>query len=79
MVAARKKLATPLKKVIAVTALSPKITSTTLTLADTTIVLTMVDKRPCPSAEVISDVAQPMKRIKKKAKKGEHEILVMSS
>lgn len=79
MVTARKKLDLHLIKAVAVTKPFPKITSTTLTIADTAVVSIMVGKRPPPSTEATDDVVQPMKCIKKKAKKRECEILVIFS
>lgn len=73
MVVARKRLALPLKKVVTVTAPSPKITPTTQ-LQPTT-----AGKQTPHSAEVTGDIARPMKLIKKKAKKKECDIFVISS
>lgn len=44
-----------------------------------TIVPVTPNKQPCPEGETTGNVAPPQKRIKKKAKKGEREILVISS
>lgn len=73
----RKKLAPYLKKAGAGTVHYPKITLTTPTPADATVVLKSTSKQPHPLDEVTNDVARPMKRIKKRAKKGEREIFAI--
>ncbi|KAB2597225.1 atrophin-1-like [Pyrus ussuriensis x Pyrus communis] len=73
MVAAKMKLADPLKRVATISPHSAELTPM-MTLAAPT----MSSKRPCPEVEMTGNIARPQKHIKKKAKKGQLEIHVIS-
>ncbi|KAB2617583.1 hypothetical protein D8674_013452 [Pyrus ussuriensis x Pyrus communis] len=77
MVATKRKLTHPLKKAAIIA--TPLAEKATPTLVVATAAPIAPSKRPRPKAETTGNVAQPQKCIKKKAKKGEWEIYVISS